>query len=107
MTLQEESRPSRRATILTLRTTCLLQDQRLHRQQPQQQVAVTATSTRWAEYLHTCDALFGNGSREDDVDADIISHLTGFQDTAASSRGRYRLKEVCVEKKATNVICHF
>lgn len=38
------------------------------------------------------------------MDADIISHLTGFQDTATSSRRRYRLKEACVKKKETNVI---
>jgi hypothetical protein len=34
------------------------------------------------------------------VDADIISHLTGFQDTAASSSGRYKLREVYVEEKS-------
>lgn len=43
------------------------------------------------------------------MDADIISHLTGFQDTAASSRGRYRPRGDAreKEKKKKNVIWHY
>jgi hypothetical protein len=102
MTLQDEFRPSRLAITPTLRTTSPRPPQRRqHQQRPRQQAAVTVTSTRWAEYPHTCDALSCHGSGGGDVDADIISHSVGFQDTATWSRSRYKLGGGC---KKSNIV---